>query len=220
MPRPQAFTDDQLLAAAREVFLERGVLATTAEVAARAGVAEGTLFYRFKTKAALFQAALRPDMEEPHWLASLEALAATEDLEAALCSLGVEVLTHFRKAVPLLMLQGSNPLPARAAAGAPAGPGEHAPAQAVRRLSAFFEAHMRAGRLRPAPPDVTARVFLGGFMNYAFHEAMAPEAATPHAPAEPYVREVVALLLSGLAPTPQAPAVRTPRRPSRKGKTP
>ncbi len=215
MPRPQAFTDEQLLAAAREVFLERGVLATTAEMAARAGVAESTLFYRFKTKAALFQAALRPDMEEPRWLARLESLAEPEDLEAALCSLGVEVLTHFRKAVPLLMMQWSNPPPARPTAGAPAGPGEHVPAQAVRRLSAFFEAHMRAGRLLPAPPDVTARVFLGGFLHYAFHEAMAPQAATPHPPAEPYVREVVALLLSGLAPPP-----RTPRRPSRKGNTP
>jgi len=218
MPRPQAFTDDQLLAAAREVFLERGVLATTAEVAARAGVAEGTLFYRFKTKAALFQAALRPDMEEPHWLARLEALAEPEDLEAALCSLGVEVLAHFRKAVPLLMMQWSNPPPARPTA--PAGPGEHVPARAVRRLAAFFEAHMRAGRLRPGPPDVVARVFLGGFLHSAFHEAMAPEAATPHPPAEPYVREVVALLLSGLAPTPQAPASRVARRPSRKGNPP
>jgi hypothetical protein len=29
MPRPPAFTDDQRLCAPREVFLERGVLATT-----------------------------------------------------------------------------------------------------------------------------------------------------------------------------------------------
>jgi AcrR family transcriptional regulator len=189
-------------------------------VAARAGVAEGTLFYRFKTKAALFQAALRPDMEEPHWLASLEALAEPEDLEAALCSLGVGALTHFRKAVPLLMMQGAHPPPAPSTAGAPAGAGEHAPARAVRRLAAFFEAHMLAGRLRPGPPDVAARVFLGVFLHSAFHEAMAPDAATPHPPAEPYVREVVALLLSGLAPTPQAPSSRAARRPSRKGNAP
>lgn len=218
MPRSQSFTDEQLLSAAREVFLERGVLATTAEVATRAGVAEGTLFYRFKTKAALFQAALRPDMEEPHWLASLESLAKSEDLGAALRSLGLEVLTHFRKAVPLLMMQWSNPPPARPAAGAPPGPGEHVPARAVRQLAAFFEVHMRAGRLRSGPPDVTARVFLGGFLHYAFHEAMDP--AAPKRLAEPYVRDVVALLLSGLSPTPQAPAARTPRRPSRKGSPP
>lgn len=214
MPRSQSFTEEQLLAAAREVFLERGVLATTAEVATRAGVAEGTLFYRFKTKAALFQAALRPDLEEPHWLARLEPLEDAEDLGAALRALGLEVLTHFRKAVPLLMMQWSNPPPA----GAPPGPGEHVPARAVRRLAAFFEAHMRAGRLRPGPPDVTARVFLGGFLHYAFHEAM--DLAAPKRPAEPYVRDVVALLLSGLAPSPQAPASRTPRRPSRKGSPP
>jgi AcrR family transcriptional regulator len=218
MPRPQAFTDEQLLAAAREVFLERGVLATTAEVATRAGVAEGTLFYRFKTKAALFQAALRPDLEEPHWLASLEALAKSEDLDAALRALGQEVLTHFRKAVPLLMMQWSNPPPVRPEGGGSPGPGEHVPARAVRRLAAFFESHMRAGRLRPGPPDVAARVFLGGFLHYAFHEAMDP--AAPKRPAEPYVRDVVALLLSGLSPLPQVPASRPVRRSSRKGSPP
>ena len=51
MARPTVIRDEQILDAARIVFLERGVLATTAEVAQRAQVSEGSLFKRFKTKA-------------------------------------------------------------------------------------------------------------------------------------------------------------------------
>ena len=39
---------ERLLVVAREVFLELGIRATTLEVAMRAGVAEGTIFHRFK----------------------------------------------------------------------------------------------------------------------------------------------------------------------------
>ena len=57
--RPPTIDSEKLLAAAREVFLERGIRATTLEVAQRARVSEGSLFHRFKTKEALFRAALR-----------------------------------------------------------------------------------------------------------------------------------------------------------------
>ena len=218
MPRPQAFTDDQLLAAAREVFLERGVLATSAEVAARAGVAEGTLFYRFKTKAALFQAALRADMEEPHWLQGLAQRVGRPDLPTTLYELGLGILAHFRKAVPLLMMQWSNP--PRASAPTPAL--EPLPTRAVRQLAAFFEAEMHAGRLRERDADVTARLFLGGFLHFAFQEALVPDAHAPHRSAEPYVREVVALLLEGLTPIASGKAStrspsKAPRRPRTRG---
>jgi AcrR family transcriptional regulator len=44
-----------LLLAATEAVAEQGVLATTASIARRAGVAEGTLFTYFESKEALFQ---------------------------------------------------------------------------------------------------------------------------------------------------------------------
>ncbi len=58
MGRPTILSDEKILSAARRVFLERGIRATTAEVAREAGVAEGSLFKRWKTKHALFFAAL------------------------------------------------------------------------------------------------------------------------------------------------------------------
>ena len=54
-----------ILSAARAVFLERGAMGTTSEVAARAGVSEGTIFNRFKSKEMLFRAAMHPVHARP-----------------------------------------------------------------------------------------------------------------------------------------------------------
>ncbi len=58
MARPITIKADDLLEAARQVFLKKGTQATTAQVAERAGVSEGTLFKRFGTKADLFRSAM------------------------------------------------------------------------------------------------------------------------------------------------------------------
>ena len=70
--RPPVISQERLLEIAREVFLELGFRATTAEVASRAGVAEGTIFLRFKSKAELFRAAMQFDPDQ--------ALAIVEEL--------------------------------------------------------------------------------------------------------------------------------------------
>src|SRR5215470_10839817 len=67
MVRPARITDSQILVAARDVFLEKGISATTAEVARRAGIAEGSIFKRFPTKEHLFCAAMTPGGDPP-WL--------------------------------------------------------------------------------------------------------------------------------------------------------
>jgi len=54
MPRPVSIQDEVILNAARELFLERGLDVATSEIAARAGVSQGTIFKRFRTKQALF----------------------------------------------------------------------------------------------------------------------------------------------------------------------
>lgn len=55
----------RVLDSAMEVFAERGyAAASTAEIASRAGVAEGTIFKRFKTKRKLLQGVLGPYLVE------------------------------------------------------------------------------------------------------------------------------------------------------------
>src|SRR6188768_584747 len=70
--RPPVISNERLLEVAREVFLEFGIRATTLEVATRAGVAEGTIFHRFKSKDELFRAAMNFDPDA--------ALALVNDL--------------------------------------------------------------------------------------------------------------------------------------------
>jgi len=66
----------ELLAAALELFVEKGYAATRVdEVARRAGVSKGTLFLYFSTKEALFKAVVRENLAGrfPEWEAELAA---------------------------------------------------------------------------------------------------------------------------------------------------
>lgn len=54
---------ERIVAAAMEVFAERGLEASTAEIAARAGVGEATLFRRFPTKEDLVTAIVQMQLE-------------------------------------------------------------------------------------------------------------------------------------------------------------
>lgn len=94
---PAKIKDEAILEAARAVFLEKGLSATTAEVARRAGIAEGAIFNRFPTMAALFQAAMRPDMEEPPWAQLLVERAGKGDVVENLVEIGGQVLEFPRK---------------------------------------------------------------------------------------------------------------------------
>jgi AcrR family transcriptional regulator len=60
---------ERIVAAAMEVFAERGLEASTAEIAARAGVGEATLFRRFPTKDDLITAIIGVQFEESAALA-------------------------------------------------------------------------------------------------------------------------------------------------------
>jgi AcrR family transcriptional regulator len=61
---------ERIVAAATEVFAERGLEASTAEIAARAGVGEATLFRRFPTKDDLITAIIGVQFEEAADLAA------------------------------------------------------------------------------------------------------------------------------------------------------
>ncbi len=61
---------ERIVAAATEVFAERGLEASTAEIAARAGVGEATLFRRFPTKDDLVTAIIGVQFEESAELAA------------------------------------------------------------------------------------------------------------------------------------------------------
>ena len=67
---------DRLLAAARELFAERGVDVAMADIARHAGVSNGTLYNRFPTREDLIEAVFTDRLEA---IAALAAQAAADD---------------------------------------------------------------------------------------------------------------------------------------------
>ncbi len=101
MGRPRKIQDEELLAHARSVFVEKGLAAPTREIAQQAGISEAVLYQRFPTKAELFFAAMVPpavDIEEL-LSASSEQLDAQEHLE----EIGLSLLAYFRELLPILL---------------------------------------------------------------------------------------------------------------------
>jgi AcrR family transcriptional regulator len=198
MARPVSIKDETIIAAAREVFLERGIQATTAEVAERAGVSEGSVFKRFKSKFELFKAAMEDHLHEPTWVRGLASRVGKGDVRENMFSIGIDMIGFFRDLMPLMMMSWSNPSPN----GLPhtmAGPNPP-PVRALKQLIGFFEAEMRAGRLRRQDPEIVARAFAGSINNFVFFELVTRENGQLPLGAETFVRGLVGLLWAGLDP--------------------
>src|SRR5262249_42056655 len=142
----------------------------TAEVARRAGVAEGSIFKRFATKAELFRAAMQAEFDEPDWLRTLVLAPEEEDPREVLMKVGLQAVSFFRRLMPLVMMQWSS----GKGYGIPEqlqGPNSP-PLRALKILSAFLEREMRAGRMRAHQPEIVARMLLGSIQNYVFFEIL------------------------------------------------
>lgn len=190
MPPRRRIEDDTLLAAARAVFLEHGVHATTAAVAARAGVSEALLFKRFGTRDALFGRAT--GATGPAWLALLAP--SDRPLPELLDELAHGMIAHLRDEMPRSMLRWS-----REPARAPFDSAQAAPVEGHRRLAAFFEQEMRRGRMRRSDADILARVFSGAIVAFAMGEMTGLATQLPIA-THTFVRGLVDALWRGAAP--------------------
>jgi AcrR family transcriptional regulator len=201
MARLPSITDEELLRYARDVFLEHGIRATTAEVAARAGVSEALIFKRFRTKDRLFVSAMQADLA-PHevaWLTGWQARVGHGDLRENLVEIGIEAVRFFRKLMPLIMMSWSN-LSEEELARHHAH--REAPPFVSRRLvEAYFEAERRRGRVRAGcDTEVLARLYVGALFNHASWEVMLGAHDPRPLGAEAYVRGIVDLLWRGIAP--------------------
>jgi AcrR family transcriptional regulator len=203
--RPPSIDSAVLLSVAREVFLERGFRATTLEVATRAGVSEGVLFHRFKSKEGLFSAAMNFDAEEaPHLLLAAVKEIETLEVREGLVKLSTTLLEIGRVALPIMMMSWSNP---EACSEMPVARKRAGFRLFLKELGSYLERKMDAGELRRMDAEVLARALLGAVHHYATTRILIEPGDTV-IPEGMYVRGLVDLLLNGAVPSAETPSNR------------
>jgi AcrR family transcriptional regulator len=201
MARPTRISDEHILEAARAVFLEYGPAATTAEVARRADVAEGSIFKRFATKADLFRAAMQSELDDPEWIAMLVAASDDADPRLLLLEVGMQAVAFFRRIMPLMMMQWSSGKTYGGLPEALQGP-KSPPLRALKALSAFIQRQNKAGKMRAPQPEIVARMLLGSIQSFVFFEILLRAQAKMPLPVEDYLRGLINVLWTGVAAAP------------------
>jgi AcrR family transcriptional regulator len=195
MSRPKTITDEQLLNAARKIFLTEGYSASTVGIAREAGVSEGTIFKRFPTKAAFFRAAM--GLPTCHALDGLDERAGKLNVQENMAWLARGLLAFFRELIPRVM--------AMASTGAMANIQAHlreegSPLRSVLDgLRQYFMVEMEAGRICKRDPMVLAQTVIGTLHNHVFLETMG--ISTEHQRCDDtFIDEWIAILWEGLGP--------------------
>jgi AcrR family transcriptional regulator len=211
--RPITLSDDALLDIARDVFLERGLEATTSFIAKRARISESVIFYRYKTKEALFSAVFERQLVLPPGVLKLALGEGKGEIADDLFDAGMSLVELSEQVLPFVMMAWVSPTKLNVLA-------EHAKnphpmrRQLLELVSRYFETQMRAGRLRHGHAEILARSFLGGVTEFVMSCHLEPSA--PQLDAPTYVRGLIDVLLRGAAPapaaTPASPAAKPRRR--------
>lgn len=226
--RPPRIDTEKLLEVAREVFLEKGIRATTLEVAERAGVSEGAVFHRFKSKDVLFREAMRWEAENfpaafTNILDSIDPL----DMSEALTNVALRMIELSRVGIPLMMMTWSNPdwtssFNSKDSCISPSGCSALHPSDAhrevmrslLRRFAGYFEARMAEGKLRRMDGEILARCFMGTVHHYCMSEIILGS-REDSLPEGMFVRGLVDLILHGSVADSAEPSLPPiPRRPS------
>ncbi len=199
--RPLTLSDDALLDAARDVFLERGLEATTSEIARRARISESVIFYRYKTKEALFTAVFERELVLPSGFAKLVWRAGVGEVAENLFDAGMALVELSNRILPFMMMACVSPTKSNVLAKHAQKP-HPIRQQMIGILSLYFDAEMQARRLRPGQSEILARTFLGGITQYVMSAHLDPPPSELDEPT--FLRGLIDLLLMGALEAPRA----------------
>lgn len=193
MARPRRICDEDILAAARAVFLEHGLQASTAQIAERAGISEGSLFRRFPNKDAILLASMRLS-DTPTWVALAPTLVGQHTIRANIETLATAILTFFRQSVPCIHLMLASHLsPISFMRGMTDPP----PVRGIKSLAAYFQAEQDLGRIRQCDPEIAARMLTASLHQYVVFELAGVNDRMPM-PATTLIRSVSDMLVLAL----------------------
>jgi AcrR family transcriptional regulator len=164
MARPRTIDNETILDAARQVFLVRGFSATTAEIARKAGIAEGSIFRRYPTKNHLFLAAMGVDENGAKLFAAM--IQIDGEPKAALTRFAENAISFFKIMIPrfqMIMCSQKTRHEIVPDGNAP-------PVQLLKGLSQFIEEAEFARFTEPGHSAVLARIVVGSCFHFAFAE--------------------------------------------------
>ncbi|MCB2197942.1 TetR/AcrR family transcriptional regulator [bacterium] len=105
--RTKRLTDEELLAKARDHFIQKGSRASTREIAKEAGISESVIYQRFPTKDRLFFAAMTPPPMDVESL--LKSLPPDGDTLLQLEAIAIRMMDYFREIMPVLLQLVTHP---------------------------------------------------------------------------------------------------------------
>lgn len=196
MARPRSVSDEEMLSAARHVFLEHGGSASTAVIAERIGVSQAALFKRFGTKKDLMLAALAPPDVPPFVPRLAVGPEIGRPVPEQLVEIATEVLAFLREMVPAMMVLSTCGLDPKALiANYPVPP----PLMAQKAMGSWMARAIDLGLIRDADPATLALTLLGSlhirvFLSTLIRQPLTDEGARAHA------ELVVDALWQGLSP--------------------
>ena len=193
MGRRKIIQDEELLDTAKDVFVEKGIGASTREIARRAGISEAVIYQRYPTKADLFFAAMVPPPLSVEQL--LGGGTGDADVLSHLESIALGMLDYHRELVPILLPLMSHPSFdfEQFAQRHPESP----LARLRLGLVEYLEAQQKLGRVAPGNTGMAVLVLVAAIHSLALFEKLGVHGGKFE---EGVVRSMVRSLWWGLAP--------------------
>lgn len=194
MARPRQVSDEQILEAARRVFIEHGPAVSTSVVAKEVGVSAAALFKRFGTKEQLMLRALTPD---PQVMFALLSAPPSRDrpIREQLIELATALNEVLRRVLPAVMVLRNADLDVKKLLHQGAEP----PPVTMHRLMTQWLARAQEFHLlrTDTSPSTMAYCLMGAVQSRAMltHLANGTPAFDPD-----YFNEVMDILFKGLEP--------------------
>lgn len=197
MARPVTITDEQILDAAQSVLLEQGLDATTQAIAQQAGISEGTIFKRFKTKENLFVCAIMHNARHEGWLRVLEERGEQEPVLEHLERVGIACVTFLASMIPKMhmIMSRHSDLKERVMCSSNAPP-----LRAIQHLMVYLDEAQQSGLLLPHSSEHMARLFMATMHHYAFMSTAGLNAFL-ELELEDYVHKTIVQIFTSLLPS-------------------
>ncbi|PSB50169.1 TetR/AcrR family transcriptional regulator [Chamaesiphon polymorphus] len=171
MPRPPKITNEEILAAARQVFLEQGEGGSTVEIAEKAGISEASIFKRFATKQALFLAAIGVS-ETPQYAKILSNQTPTAEIRSELTEICTQMVDFYQEMMPrvlMMMTQSKSALP----------PMVPPPIRDSQLIARYIDRAISQGHLKPCDSMTIAHAIVGSIQNYSVTRAVSNKIPFP-----------------------------------------